>query len=310
MEEDHVNDHRGWDQLLPDTLGLIFCKLSLKELLTVVPIVCKSWDKVVKGPFCWQEIDILDWCNNEFSPEKIDRMVRMLITRSGGSLRKLYVCRLQGDPIFSFIADNARCLQILVCAGSDMSNDVIEMTAGKFSSLTSLDLSYCLHIGDRALEAIGKNCRLLSSLRRNMYMFHMETFHNEEARAIAGTMRKLKHLEIRNFRVETNAVLEIIAKCGDLELLDVRGCHNLNIDHLKLKNKFHNLMILGPCLDLESFIAFLNRNWVEQFNTYIRRFNRHEMFKNDNDDGHVHVHTWVMPPTLVEHYLNSFLMLL
>ncbi|GLT71186.1 hypothetical protein SLA2020_432200 [Shorea laevis] len=57
MEEG--SDYRPWAELIPDTLGLIFSNLSLQEILTVIPRVCKSWGKVVTGPYCWQAIDIL-----------------------------------------------------------------------------------------------------------------------------------------------------------------------------------------------------------------------------------------------------------
>lgn len=105
MEE--ASDYRRWDELIPDALGLIFKNLSLYEILTVIPRVCKSWGKAVVGPYCWQEIDIEDWSKECCFPGDIDRMLRMLITRSAGSLRKLSVSGtgLHDDGIFSFIAD-------------------------------------------------------------------------------------------------------------------------------------------------------------------------------------------------------------
>ena len=102
MEE--ASDFHSWDELVPDTLGIIFANLSLKERLTVIPGVCKSWTKAINGPYCWQEIDIEEWSNN-CEPDKLDRMVEMLITRSSGSLRKLCVSGLQTERIFTFIAE-------------------------------------------------------------------------------------------------------------------------------------------------------------------------------------------------------------
>lgn len=98
-------DKRGWDELIPDVLGSIFNNLSLEDVLTVVPRVCKSWYKVVKGPYCWQVIDIEKWSDQQSHLNKIERMLRLLITRSNGSVRKLSVSRLHYDHIFSFIAD-------------------------------------------------------------------------------------------------------------------------------------------------------------------------------------------------------------
>lgn len=98
------SDFRNWDELIPDALGLIFKHLSLQEVLTVIPRVCKSWGKAVSGPYCWQEIDIEEW-SNRCQPDHIDRMLQMLITRSSGSLRKLCVSGLQNDIMFAFIAE-------------------------------------------------------------------------------------------------------------------------------------------------------------------------------------------------------------
>lgn len=94
---------RCWDELLPDALGLIFDNLSLQEVLTVVPRVCKSWGRTVMGPYCWQEIDIEEWSRYQ-RPENIDKMLQMLIRRSCGSLRKLCVSGLSSDQMFCFIS--------------------------------------------------------------------------------------------------------------------------------------------------------------------------------------------------------------
>lgn len=106
MEEEAGVDFRPWDELIPDALGLIFRNLPLHEVLTVVPGVCKSWAKAVAGPYCWQEINLEEWSIRSH-PDHIDRMLQMLIKRSGGSLRRLTVSGLGlGDNgIFSFIAE-------------------------------------------------------------------------------------------------------------------------------------------------------------------------------------------------------------
>lgn len=101
---DGTTESRHWEDLLPDALGLIFQNLSLQEKLTVIPRVCKSWSKAVMGPYCWQEIDIEEWSNRS-EPGNVDRMLRILITRCSGSLRKLCVSGLQNENSFNFIAE-------------------------------------------------------------------------------------------------------------------------------------------------------------------------------------------------------------
>lgn len=130
---------------------------------------------------------------------------------------------------------------------SEISNSIVEQVAGMLSNVTFLDLSYCKNIGAEALEAIGKNCKSLSGLRRIMHPLEVidKISQDDEALAIASSMPKLKHLEIAYLLVDTTSVMEIIKNCRQLELLDVRGCWNVNLDENIVK-KFPLLKIIGP----------------------------------------------------------------
>lgn len=101
---DETCDFPKWDELIPDALGLIFKNLSLVELLTVVPRVCKSWGKAVSGPYCWQEIDIVEWSRTH-ERELVERMIQLLVSRSCGSLRKLSVSGVASDQSIFFIVN-------------------------------------------------------------------------------------------------------------------------------------------------------------------------------------------------------------
>lgn len=255
MEEGE--DSRKWEELLPDALGLIFKNLSLSEVLTVVPRVCKSWGRAVVGPYCWQEIDIEEWSRN-MKPELVDRMLRLLITRSSGSLRKLSVSGLSCDKTILFIANHAQSLQTLRLPRSEINDVIVGKAAGMLSALTFLDLSYCINIGAEALEAIGKNCRSLTSLRRIMHPLEVidKLSQHDEALAIAATMPKLKNLEIAYLLVDTASIIEILKSCKQLELLDVRGCWNVNLDE-KFVKMFTKLKVVGPlvvdCYDMNGW---------------------------------------------------------
>lgn len=128
-----------------------------------------------------------------------------------------------------------------------MNNSVMERAAAKLSCLTFLDLSYCANIGAQALEAVGKHCKYLTTLRRVMHPLEVidKLSQDDEALAIAATMPKLKHLEIAYLLVETSSVVKIIENCKELELLDIRGCWQVKLDE-KLVKRFPNLKIVGP----------------------------------------------------------------
>ncbi|KAK4411689.1 F-box protein FBW2 [Sesamum angolense] len=256
---DEGSDFRKWDELIPDALGLIFKNLSLLEVLTVVPRVCKSWERAVMGPYCWQEIDIEEWSTNR-KPEIVDRMLRLLIPRSCGSLRKLSFSGLAGDESIFFIANqslicfilvaSAQSLQTLRLPRSKINDSVMERAAGMLSTISFLDLSYCINIGAPALEAVGKYCKSLTTLRRVMHPVEVieKLSQDDEALAIAATMPRLKHLEITYLLVDTSSVVEILKNCNQLELLDVRGCWNVSLDEEFMK-RFPRLKVVGPLVE-------------------------------------------------------------
>ncbi|XP_021605006.1 F-box protein FBW2 isoform X2 [Manihot esculenta] len=244
------SEYRCWDELIPDALGLIFRNLSLQETLTVVPRVCKSWSRAVSGPYCWQEIDIEEWSKRR-QPHHLDRMLRLLITRSCGSLRKLSVTGIPNDAIFSFLVEHAGSLQTLRMPRSEISDSIVEQIAGRLSMITFLDVSYCNKIGARALEAIGKRCKLLLVLCRNMELSSSadQLPLDDEAHAIATTMPKLKHLEIAyHLLISTESVLKILSSCPELEFMNLTGCWDVKLDGNFLKEKFPKVRILGPHL--------------------------------------------------------------
>ncbi|EPS73446.1 hypothetical protein M569_01310, partial [Genlisea aurea] len=249
------NEVRKWEELLPDALGLIFKNLSLHEVLMVVPRVCKSWARAVNGPYCWQEIDIVEWSKTS-NPEYVHRMLQLLIDRSCGSLQKLAVAGLSSDRSLMFIANHARWLKTLRLPRSDISDSMMEQVAARLPHITNLDLSYCINIGARGLEVVGKSCRSLTTLRRVMHPLDVieKLSQDEEALAIARTMPRLKHLEIAYLLVETSSVLEILESCKGLELLDVRGCWSVNLDQESLKKCHPKLKVRGPlvvdCYDM------------------------------------------------------------
>ncbi|XP_004299655.1 PREDICTED: F-box protein FBW2-like [Fragaria vesca subsp. vesca] len=244
-----ASDVRRWDELIPEALSLIFNGLSFKEKLTVIPMVCKPWSKVVMGSDCWREIDIEEWSNGCQS-QHLDRMIQMLVARSGGSMRKLCVPELQNDMIFSFIAEHANALQTLRLRRSEISDSVVEQTIGRFSNITFLDLSYCGKIGSRSLKAIGMNCKLLTGLCRNIHpSYSAGILMNDEADAIATTMPRLKHLEIAYHIINTQGALQILESCPELEFMDLRGCWDVKLDDKFFGEKFPKLNVLGPSVD-------------------------------------------------------------
>ncbi|KAG6499308.1 hypothetical protein ZIOFF_039067 [Zingiber officinale] len=152
------SDARAWEELIPDALGLIFRNLPLQEILTVIPRVCKSWSRVVLGPYCWQEIDIDEW-SQHCKPEQLDKMLHMLIDRSCGSFRRLSVSGLHTESMFTLIADHAGSLQRLELPRSEMNDAIVKLVAPRLCNLTYLDVSYCSKIAIILLNFHSDNAK-------------------------------------------------------------------------------------------------------------------------------------------------------
>ncbi|CAL0335039.1 unnamed protein product [Lupinus luteus] len=240
-----------FDDLPYDILGIIFTKLSLEERLIVVPCVCKSWAEVIIGSYCWQEIDLGNW-SRCCDPDKIDRMLKMLITRSSGSLKKLRVFEVQTERTFTFVVENARSLKMLRLIRCNVTDNIVKQISPKLCMICFLDVSYCTKISAYALEIIGKNCKMLEGLKRSLHPIDTvgKPIQNDEAYAIASTMPNLKHLGLTYNLMNTDGVLQIYSKCLKLEILDIRGCWGVKLDKVKIKQSFPKLKILGPAPEI------------------------------------------------------------
>lgn len=154
--------------------------------------------------------------------------------------------RSHSVALFKFLSASATSLRTLKLPRSAISDLIVEQVAAKLSTITSLDLSYCKTIGFPALDAIGKHCKHLTKLQRCMYGWELDkNSQDEEAFAIAATMPKLKHLEIRFMRISTEPVLQILLNCRDLQILNVQGCYSVKLDE-KFVKKFSGLKVVGP----------------------------------------------------------------
>lgn len=106
----------------------------------------------------------------------------------------------------------------------------------------------------------------LIGLRRVMCPFEAidRSSQDDEALAIASTMRKLKRLEIAYLLVNTESVLKILENCPELEYLDVQGCWNVILDE-RFK-KFSKVKLIGP---LEEFSEMIRWDGCSDSSSYL-----------------------------------------
>lgn len=124
-------------------------------------------------------------------------------------------------------------------------------------NLTELDISYCLKLTSKSLEALGKRCKFLTHLKRNMPPLELgavvasET-DDDEAFAIANTMAGLDHLEFGFARVTDHGLSTILIACKALTYLDIQGCWNVRLEGTLEERCEKILVFKTPWTDIES----------------------------------------------------------
>ncbi|XP_050203623.1 F-box protein FBW2-like [Mercurialis annua] len=248
-----------WEELNPEILALILVRIPAEERVGHVSLVCKSWLACVYGPYCWSEIDIQQWCRRQFrSADRVDSAVRKLIKRSRGAFRLLSAHKL-GDAGFAFAANCGKYLKVLQIPMSEVTDKIVEKHAASLLHLTVLDITYCLKITSKGIEALGKNCKSLIHLRRNMPPPEWERpaqgnasrSNDIEAMAIANIMPGLQHLELGFGTFGDSGLDAILTECKALSHLDIRGCWNVRLE--------------GDLEDRCTKLRFFNGPWIDDY---------------------------------------------
>ncbi|XP_060974311.1 F-box protein FBW2-like [Cannabis sativa] len=161
--ENQSYEYRNWGELIADALVLIITKLTLRDKLHSIPIVCKPWYKVItSSPHCWLDIDF-DELFDDFHIQHIQVMsVRMrllqllpiLLRRCSPKFHSFSCSKYLNASSLSLLANSGtESLRTLKMPWTDLSNDetIFESVARKLSNLTYLDISHCSGIGVEGL---------------------------------------------------------------------------------------------------------------------------------------------------------------
>lgn len=148
-----------------------------------------------------------------------------------GLLSKLPCIRVAKCPEISERGLLSKLCRIRVAKSPEISERGLLEIAKKFPLLEDLDISLTPLLSEDFLEAIGRSCPLLKTLKFNMKTHTHQWLVSEDdvAFAIAKTMPQLRHLQIMGIYITNNALLAILDGCPLLEYLDLRACHLLDL---------------------------------------------------------------------------------
>ncbi|CAM0904438.1 unnamed protein product [Alopecurus aequalis] len=235
--EKGMYEWRWTEAVSPEMLTLILRgRLPADEIARGPAAVCRAWREAVASPDMWGDVDIEAWCRRVNCRVKADAAVRRIVARAQGTLRRLSAYRV-GDPALAYLASSGKLLNVLHIPMSEISDQAVEKYAKCFPALRVLDISNCLKITSRGIEAIGRHCKSLVQLKRNMPPPLPPQGNNaapivveDEALAVANTMPMLKQLVLAYGLFSDIGLDAILTKCLLLRTLDILGSLNARLD--------------------------------------------------------------------------------
>jgi len=127
--------------------------------------------------------------------------------------------------------------------------------------LEELDISHCGFIESGFFDYISQSCPLLKSLKFSP-CFKAKDKDDNDAFAIAKTMRELRHLTNVKNGLSNDGLLAILDRCPLLESLDVRGCLYLDMNESLKKRcdeQIKELVFSTEFIDQDfSFVDYMN----------------------------------------------------
>nr|XP_025692888.1 putative F-box/LRR-repeat protein 23 [Arachis hypogaea] len=188
----------NWLDLPHDLTLMIIGKLTTFEILTSTQFVCPKWQRICMDPLLWRTISMCHIGIRNSVDYKLEKMCRHAIDRSCGQLIDISI------EYF----DKGLC-------------EIVE----KLPLLEELDITLCSRVSSIAIEAIGRGCPLLKSFKYNN-----NGGDNEEALAIAQNMSNLHHLQLVRNYFDDSGLSAILDGCPHLESLDLRLCHDVELE--------------------------------------------------------------------------------
>uniref|UniRef100_A0A0E0KR74 Uncharacterized protein n=1 Tax=Oryza punctata TaxID=4537 RepID=A0A0E0KR74_ORYPU len=236
-DEERMYEWRWTEAVSPEILALVLRgRVDADEVARGAARVCRAWREAAAAPDVWGDVDIEAWCRRVNCRPRADAAVRRLVARAQGTLRRLSAYRV-GDAALAYVAASGKLLNVLQIPMSEISDQAVKKHAECLPALRVLDISNCLKISSSGIEALGRHCKLLVQLKRNMPPPEIPHGYNavpnvinDEALAVANTMPMLEHLELAYGLFSDIGLGAILTRCPRLHTLDILGCWNVRLE--------------------------------------------------------------------------------
>eukprot|EP00045_Choanoeca_perplexa_P011935 m.128104 g.128104 ORF g.128104 m.128104 type:complete len:339 (-) comp15820_c0_seq2:2445-3461(-) len=245
--------------VLPDDVLVthIFARLTSGELLNVQQ-VCKQWQRCANHPRLWVFVNF--GISAETRRLSISLFgLKALTHHHQSSIRQLDLEKCDGvsDELIATIVMNCHSIERLNLADCrSITNNSLHTISRRCQSLLVLALRGCRLIDDEGLGHIALGCSKLEYLDIGFL-----TQVNGESFSLLGKLCHLRHLYMRNTRVSTRALLNLLAFNPPLSYLNCRNCRGLGSASLAALLASKSLRSLQR-LDLRA--AHVTVGWCQQ----------------------------------------------
>ncbi|MQM21172.1 hypothetical protein Taro_054204 [Colocasia esculenta] len=223
---------KRWEEMEIDVLVKIFKELNMIEMAPVSR-VCRSWRMACADPLLWKTLD-LGLLKSNFIPtraspyvwvdDRSDRRltgvlkIAMALSRGSVSCMIFHFNLYMKDEHLNYIAERCPHLKRLVLpAWNRITKTGICQAIRRWEELESMTMPTILY-PPYIMEEISRSCKNFSQLKI------MGTFDVNFALSIHTNLPRLKVLSVRCSRLSKDALLFILDKMENLEVLNISHC--------------------------------------------------------------------------------------
>ncbi|KAG2684678.1 hypothetical protein I3760_10G086200 [Carya illinoinensis] len=224
------DQYRNWLDLPLDVTSSILQRLDVVEILTRAQMVCLHWRNVCKDPSMWRTLNMGYYVDLwRYMPYDLRKICRRAVYLSRGQLVGIEVGCFCDENLLKYITErSSRELRYLGAVNwrFSISNKGLSEIAANIPLLEKLEISYCFWITEKFLEAVGRSCPHLKSLKLIREVYWGDPFKECDiwAVAIAKNMPGLVSLQFDGNNLTNEGVQVILKGCPRLQSLELRHC--------------------------------------------------------------------------------------
>ncbi|XP_074267732.1 F-box protein SKIP19-like [Silene latifolia] len=289
-------NQRNWLKLPQPVILTILKKLEAFEVLESAQFVCKMWYILCKQPSIWQTIRISDpeqlisrIRHEKKNYNKRTEMMFSAVRRSDGGLIDLDIEGFCSPEFLSYVASwSSQLKRLRLACCLNISCDAVKEALEKLSSLQELELTICPFYGLDTKPIILSCPSLITTFKFNKKgSKDPQLASDSDALAIAGSMPKLRHLQLIGNNMTNVGLTAILDSCPFLQSLDLRVCCHLNLTGdlgRRLSGQVQDVKHPYDSRDDYKFVTVLDRSWYSFPGDYSGIYHCYDDYEFLDDD--------------------------